>query len=171
MSDTPKLSPNTLAFIGLSNEYCQAIENAANSEHDDFIASMTRLLPRLYITAANLQHEDDDAAYYIDDTLDEDSYNSLRSSIEMLLGEDDTYLEVFEEDMKYSDTPIAASIAEGLCDIFQVLFNFLEAVRDSTDDNILSAITIVEDDFRHYWSQTLCNVLRAINNLRYSDHE
>ena len=171
MSKTSDLSPNTLAFIGLSNEYCQAIENAADTEREDFIASMTRLLPRLYITAADLRADDDDAACYIDDALDEDSYNSLRSSLEMLLGEDDTYLEVFEEDMKYSDTPIAASIAEGLCDIFQVMFNFLEAVRNSTEENILSATAIVKDDFRHYWSRTLCNVLRAINNLRYSDHD
>ncbi len=168
MSDSTKLSPNTLAFIGLSNEYCRAIEDAANSEREDFIASMTRLLPRLYISATDLQTDDDDAGYYIDDALDEDTYNSLRSSLEMLLGEDDTYLEVFEEDMKYSDTPIGASIAEGLCDLFQVLFNFLEAVRDSTEENILSAIAIVADDFRHYWSRTLCNVLRAINSLRYN---
>ena len=171
MSETSTLSPNTLAFIGLSNEYCQAVENAANAEREDFVAAMTRLLPRLYIAATDLRTDDDDAGYYIDDALDEDSYNSLRSSLEMLLGEHDTYLEVFEEDMKYSDTPIAASIAEGLCDIFQVMYNFLEAVRNSTEENILSATAIVKDDFRHYWSRTLCNVLRAINNLRYSDHD
>ena len=86
----------------------------------------------------------------------------------MLLGEDDSYLEVFEEDMKYSDSPIAASISEGLCDIFQVLFNFLEAVKDSTEEVIGSALTIVSEDFRHYWSRPLCNVLRALNHIKYS---
>ena len=128
---------------------------------------MLRLLPRLYISATDIRPDDDDMAY-IDDALDEEAYNAARRNIEMLLGEDDSYLEVFEEDMKYSDSPIAASISEGLCDIFQVLFNFLEAVKDSTEEVIGSALTIVSEDFRHYWSRPLCNVLRALNHIKYS---
>ncbi len=40
------------------------------------------------------------------------------------MGEDDVFLETFEEDMKYSDTPVAASVSESLADIFQPLYNF-----------------------------------------------
>lgn len=169
MNDKSKLSPNALAFIGLSNEYCHAVEQAADTEREDFVASMTRLLPRIYISAADLSAENDmEDVYYIDDSLDEESYDAVRRGIESVLGEDDTYLEVFEEDMKYSDTPIAASVAEGLSDIYQVLFNFLSAVRDSTEDNIISALILVGEDFRQYWSRPLCNVLRALNHIRYS---
>lgn len=169
MNDKSKLSPNALAFIGLSNEYCHAVEQAADTEREDFVASMTRLLPRIYISAADLSAENDmEDVYYIDDSLDEESYDAVRRGIESMLGEDDTYLEVFEEDMKYSDTPIAASVAEGLSDIYQVLFNFLSAVRDSTEDNIVSALILVGEDFRQYWSRPLCNVLRALNHIRYS---
>lgn len=169
MNDKSKLSPNALAFIGLSNEYCHAVELAGDTEREDFVASMTRLLPRIYISAADLSAENDmEDVYYIDDSLDEESYDAVRRGIESVLGEDDTYLEVFEEDMKYSDTPIAASVAEGLSDIYQVLFNFLSAVRDSTEDNIISALILVGEDFRQYWSRPLCNVLRALNHIRYS---
>lgn len=160
------IKPNTLAFIGLSNEYCVAVENARESERDDFVASMTRLLPRIYISASDLD-ADNQADSYIDEALDEDYYDSVRRNIETLLGEDDSYLEVFEEDMKYSDTPIAASIAESLADIFQVLYNFLETVRDAPEDLINDAVTVIAEDFRHYWSRTLCNVLRALNAVRY----
>ncbi len=104
---------------------------------------------------------------YIDDSLDEAGYDAARRSIETLLGEDDAYLEVFEEDMIYSDSPIAASVSEGLCDIFQVLFNFLEAVKDATEENIASAIAIISEDFGQYWSRPLCNVLRALNRIKY----
>ena len=84
-----------------------------------------------------------------------------------LLGEDDTYLETFEEDMKYSDTPIAASIAEGLADIYQDLYNFLSPVRDS--DGALAAPALVEcrENFASYWGQTLTNVMRPLNHLHY----
>ena len=167
MTQSKQLSPNSLAFIALSNEYCEAIETASAADREEFVNSMLRLLPRLYISATDIRPDDDDMAY-IDDALDEEAYNAARRNIEMLLGEDDSYLEVFEEDMKYSDSPIAASISEGLCDIFQVLFNFLEAVKDSTEEVIGSALTIVSEDFRHYWSRPLCNVLRALNHIKYS---
>ena len=167
MTQSKQLSPNSLAFIALSNEYCEAIETASAADRDEFVNSMLRLLPRLYISATDIRPDDDDMAY-IDDAPDEEAYNAARRNIEMLLGEDDSYLEVFEEDMKYSDSPIAASISEGLCDIFQVLFNFLEAVKDSTEEVIGSALTIVSEDFRHYWSRPLCNVLRALNHIKYS---
>jgi hypothetical protein len=86
--------------------------------------------------------------------------------MEALIGEEDTYLEVFEEDMKYSDTPVAASISEGLADIFQVLFNFISTIRDTNDETVSLALLSVRDDFRAYWSATLCNILRALNHIK-----
>lgn len=163
------LTNGQLAFLALSNEYCQAIETVAESEREDFVAQMLRLLPRLYIAATDLPDPmilDDEA--YLPSALDEEYYDSARRSLEMIFGEDDTYLEVFEEDMKYSDTPIAASISESLADIFQVLYNLTEAVKDATYDVIQLLLQAVKEDFGSYWSQSLCNVLRAINSVKYN---
>ncbi len=161
------LNTNSIAFIGLCNEYCICIENAKETARDAFINNMLRLLPRIYIAATDLQIdilEEDDQ--FIENILDEDYYDALRRNMEVLLGEDDVYLEVFEEDMKYSDTPVAASISEGLSDLFQVLYNFINTIRDSTDATVKLALLNVKDDFRSYWSATLCNVLRALNHLK-----
>lgn len=163
------INNNALAFMALCNEYCQALENAREMERDDFVATMLRLLPRIYISATDVNA---DAAVveesYIAGTLEEDYYDSVRRSVENLLGPDDTYLEVFEEDMKYSDTPIAASISEGLADIFQVLYNFLDTVKDVPEELILMGLAAVKEDFGAYWSRILCNVLRALNHVRYN---
>ena len=156
------LNTNSIAFISLCNEYCISIENAKETARDAFIDNMLRLLPRIYIAATDLQIdilEEDDQ--FIENILDEDYYDALRRNMEVLLGEDDVYLEVFEEDMKYSDTPVAASISEGLSDLFQVLYNFINTIRDSTDATVKLALVNVKDDFRSYWSATLCNVLRS----------
>lgn len=162
------LNTNAIAFIGLCNEYCGALENAPEVESEEFVEHMLKLLPRLYIAATDLTvNYVEDEEPYIENVLDEDYYDSIRRSVEMLMGEHDTYLEVFEEDMKYSDTPVAASISEQLADIFQVLFNFINTVRDATDEVVAIAILSVRDDFRSYWSATLCNVLRALNHLAY----
>ncbi|MDE5642196.1 MAG: DUF5063 domain-containing protein [Muribaculaceae bacterium] len=161
------MTTNSLAFIALCNEYCAAVEHARESGHDDFTDTMLRLLPRLYISATDLHCEVIDPDIYLADALDEDYYESVRRAMEEVLGEDDAYLEVFEEDMKYSDTPIAASVSEGLADIFQVLYNFIDTVRDAPESLADDALALVKEDFGSYWSKPLCNVLRALNNIKY----
>lgn len=166
------MNTNELAFIALSNEYCSAVENSRQTERDEFIRVMLRLLPRLYIAATDLTADcmfADEAC--INPALDEDTYEAVRASVAMLMGEDDTYLEVFEQDMKYSDTPIAASVAEGLTDIFQSLYNLLDNIKDATDEVVTSALAAAKEDFETYWSRILCNVLRPLNEIRYNNEQ
>ena len=71
---------------------------APASERIPFVENMLRLLPRIYISATDLQLNQflaEDA--YLEGRLDEDFYDSVRRGVENLLGPDDTYLEVFEE--------------------------------------------------------------------------
>ncbi len=81
------LNNNALAFIALSNEYCQALESARESERIPFVENMLRLLPRIYISATDLQLNQflaEDA--YLEGRLDEDFYDSVRRGVENLLG-------------------------------------------------------------------------------------
>lgn len=163
-----QLPANSLAFIALCNEYCAAIENAAQAMPSEFVGTMLRLLPRIYISASDLDTGGLEEGY-IEPAMTEDTYEAVRSTVAALLGEHDTYLEVFEEDMKYSDTPIAASIAEGLTDLLQVFYNFVETVKDAPTPLIESALAAIAEDFRNYWSRILCNQLRALNAIAFSD--
>ncbi|MDE6459329.1 MAG: DUF5063 domain-containing protein [Paramuribaculum sp.] len=166
------LSNNSLAFIALCNEYCSAIEQAPAAEPSEFTANMIRLLPRLYITANDLKTDESiEEAGYLEQALDEDNYETVRSNLETLFGANDTFLEVFEEDMKYSDTPIAASVSEGLADIFQSLYNFVEMVREAPAEAIAAAIDSVKEDFDNYWGQILCNVMRPLNHIYHNPEE
>ena len=165
------LSPNSLAFVALSNEYCAAIENARQAaDPRAFVAEMLRMLPRIYIVASDLAPAPslDEDAPYIDSYLSEDYYEEARDAVASLLGGDDVYLEVFEEEMKYSDTPVSASVSESLCDIFQELYNFISMVRDAHESVINDALIAVRNDFEAFWSQTLVNVLRPLNQLKFN---
>ena len=102
-----QLSNNTLALIALCNEYCQSAEQARDLSRDGFIDAVLRLLPRIYIAVTDVPQSPDGSEMFMQDALDEDYYDSVRRGIESVMGEDDTYLDVFEEDMKYSDTPSA----------------------------------------------------------------
>jgi len=161
------LTPNSIAFLGLCNEYCQSIEKAGETEPEEFIKEMLRLLPRIYISATDLEIGEDETDAVINDIMDEEHYNSIRSTLETLLGENDTYLEVFEEDMKYSDTPIGASISECLSDLMQVFFNLISTAKEVPTELIPALLSSIKYDFENYWSRILCNVLRPLNQIRY----
>jgi len=164
------LQPNELAFLALANEYCATMESAREAERDVFVASVLRMLPRIYIAASDLRRDDSAMSdAYVANALDEDYYESVRMRVAELLGEDDTYLEVFENDMKYSDTPIGASVSEGLADLFQVFYNIVQTAREASPELIAELVPEFRDDFANYWSQTLCNVLRALNHIYYSN--
>lgn len=159
-----QLSPNALTLMALCNEYCQAVETVNSSSRSQFVNSMVRLLPRIYITAFGFQ-SDCEADSMLMDMLDEETYNAFREAMAARLGEDDTYLEVFESDMKYSDTPIAASISENLADLFQVFYNFIESVKDAPHEMVELQLAALRYDFESYWSQILCNVMRPLNHI------
>lgn len=160
-----------IAVTALCADYCRTLEGCRDMEPYDFIGKMLNLLPRLYLAFTDVSPDEDfipeDSEAYFESYVDEDFYDSIRRNIEVLLGPEDTFLETFEENMKYSDTPIAASISECLADIFQPLFNFISIVKDTEGEKMEAAYSECRENFESYWAQTLCNVLRALNHLKY----
>jgi len=163
-----KLTPNELAFIALANEYCQVLERAVDSEsREAFVEQMLKLLPRLYITIIDIQ-DDIYSEGFIDSALEEDVYDLVRTRVAQLMADEDIYLEVFLEDMKYSDMPISASVSENLADLYQEFFNLIHSIQDALTETQHEMLCQCKNNFINYWGQTLCNVLRALNAVYYS---
>ncbi len=157
--------------VAAATRYCIAVENAREMDKNAFVAEMTGSLPRLYLCFSEMEAEDDNEVFFSTSYVDEDYYESIRRNLETLFGADDTYLETFEVDMKYSSEPIAASVAEGLADIFQDLYNFATAVKESEGEALERAYAECRENFNAYWSRTLCNVMRPLNRMRTSPSE
>ena len=86
------------------------------------------------------------------------------------MGEKDEYLEVFMEDMKYSDSPILATISENLADIYQELKNFVMSYKHAADEaQMLNALADVKENFQFSWGQKMVNVMRALHEVRYAE--
>lgn len=170
-----EINSRLIALVGVASDYCLTLEQAADFEKDDFVGQMLHFLPQLYYEFIDIDVEESASLESMEyemappSYVDEDYYDSIRRRVETVMGPDDTFLETFEEDMKYSDTPVAASIAESLADIFQPLYNFVSSVKESEGERLLEAYEECRENFEAYWSQTLCNVLRALNNLRFSN--
>ena len=167
-NDTNRL----LEVVSLSKSYCDLCQSALEFSKEEFINHALNLLPRIYWNFFDLQSgvilgEMDYFSEYVDESL----YGEIQRSIASVMGVSDTFLETFEEDMKYSETPITASVSECMADIFQPLFNFVSIVHDSEGEQMQEAFISCKEDFESYWSQTLCNVLKALNNIKYSLRE
>lgn len=161
-------SNRLLDIVSMSKTYCETCQEATQYTKSEFTDRMLDLLPRIYWNFFDLEAgvalgESD----FFSDYVDEDMYEEVRRRIATVMGGSDIFLETFEEDMKYSETPISASVSEGLADIYQPLFNFISIVHDSEGEQMHEAFLSCKEDFESYWSQTLCNVLRALNNIKY----
>ncbi|MBQ7690829.1 MAG: DUF5063 domain-containing protein [Muribaculaceae bacterium] len=162
-----KLSPNQLAFIALTNEYCQAIESVAAHNRAWLVGTMTQLLPRIYITASDLDMNAMTETQ-ITPSLDESTYEQVRETLAQVMADEDVYLEVFLDDMRYSDTPISATVSENLADLYQEFYNLVHAAQYATSDDLSDLIGLCHEDFTDYWGQTVVNVLRALHNIKYT---
>ena len=156
----------------LAKSYCELCEMSSEYNREEFTERALDLLPRLYWNFYDLESTGvilDDSIYY-SSYVDEEIYDSIKNGIARVMGEEDVYLDTFMEDMQYSDMPISASVSEGMADIYQSLFNFVSIVKDSEGSQMEEAYIQCKEDFENYWSQTLCNLLKVFNNLKYSNH-
>ena len=163
-----RIRTRLMDVTSIAARFCAVAEQTSDFTVLEFIKEMLSLLPRIYLDFSDPDLDLGDNDEYFSTYVDEDYYDSIRRRIEMLLGEHDVFLETFEEDMKYSDTPVAASISESLADLCQVLYNFVAIVRETDGDSLEGAYMECRENFAAYWSQTLCNVMRALNHLRYN---
>ena len=160
-------------LVALSAEYCGTLEHCREMERHDLVNALLGQLPRIYyefhdIDAGEGQSSDEwgfGMSENLSDHLDEQQYEEVRMQLAIAFGEDDTYLETFHKDMKYSDTPIASTVSENLADIYQPLYDFVAETRESEGENLEEAYRACKEGFRDYWSQALCNVLRALNSI------
>ena len=169
--DNPIYMRNTLEFVTVALEYCNFIETAGNTNLLEFVDKATKLLPLLYLKASLLPEIESDEETELELTVTEDLYDSIRSRLANLLGERDSYLEIFHEDMKYSDTPIAAFISENLADVYQDTGNFIALFRQGNETVMQEAIALCRTNFQEYWGQQLLNALKALHAVRYSGDE
>lgn len=161
---------NTLEFVTVALEFCALMEATPNHTVFSFTDKAVKILPLLYLKAtllpANEQTEEEaDTEHFIT----ENTYEAIRQRVAVLLGEYDSYLETFHPDMKYSDTPIAATISEDLADVYQDLGNFAALFRQENEAVMEQALSVCTENFRFYWGQKLLNALKALHVARFNE--
>ena len=160
-----------IEFVTVAVQLCLYLEQSAEQEKDEFIEKMLCMLPLLYLKAKLLPKSVEEMDGYPERFVSETEYEDMRQMVASKLGSDDAYLEVFVEDMRYSDEPITAFVSENISDIYQEIKD-LACNYQTRDEAVMNdALVSCMDGFEQHWGQKLLNVLRALHALSLSVDE
>ena len=162
---------NVVEFVTVAAEFCKFLEQAETMKRDIFVDNSLKILPLLYLKAAMLPETEiigDDAP---ESYVTEETYEVLRINLAGILAEKDDYLDVFIQDMVYSDQPIKKNISEDLADIYQAIKDFIFVFQLGLNETMNDSLAICQEQFKEYWGQTLVNTLRALHDVKYRQSE
>lgn len=161
-------SSASIEFITVANEFCGFLELQNQFSPKDFVDKGTKLLPLLYLKASLLPRFEPRLDESPEKFVSEYDYNHMNNNIAEKLGENNDFLEVFHDDMQYSDTPILASVSENLCDIYQDLKDTLQNFELAAEDVMNDAMFECQSSFETVWGQSLVNALRALHQMKHN---
>ena len=154
-----------IEFVTVAVQVCLYLEQVAEHEKSDFIDKMLCLLPLLYLKARLLPKTNEEMDGYPERFVTEQEYEDLRLMVAQKLGSDDAYLEVFMEDMRYSDEPITAFVSENIADIYQEIKDLACNYQTREEAVMNDALVSCLEGFEQHWGQKLLNVLRPLHAL------
>lgn len=160
---------NTVEFVTVAAEFCGFLERTGEMKRRPFVDKALKLLPLLYLKASLLPEyaermdEFDPEAF-----VTEGDYERVRAGVAALMGRYDDYLDVFLDDMAYSDTPICQTISEGLADIYQPVKDFICVYQLGLGRTMNDALVVCRENFSEFWGQRLLNVMRALHDVKYN---
>lgn len=164
-------SKEVIEFVAVAKEFCDFVETAPRMQRRDFVLRLQKFIPLIYLKGSLLPACESGENGLAEDIVTEDDYNYLFGEIHRLMGEQDEYLEVFDDNMQYSETPVVHSIAEKTCDIYQDLKNFTVSFRCGIPEVIGEALWQLNNSFELYWGKACAGVLRAVHYVVYEQKE
>jgi hypothetical protein len=117
----PVYDKNSIEFVTVAAQFCSFVENCQQMSRGDFFDKLPKLLSLLYLKTAVVPTMNDSSYSDLTQYVTEESYEYIQMKIKSVIGRHDEYLDVFVEDMQYSDTPILCNISEDISDIYQDL--------------------------------------------------
>ncbi len=160
---------NVLEFVTVAIEYCAYLEQSQGREREDFLDTMLKLLPLLYMKALLLPEVDSEGDFLPQGKVTEDDYNFIRRIVYDLLADEDQYLDVsYDRDMETDETQWQ-SVSEHLADIYQPVRNFLAVYQDGVEDCMTDALWALRDNFELYWGEAAVSALKRLHMIWMGD--
>lgn len=157
-------TPQLIQFTAIGVKFATLLER--EDDKNKIIKQLVSVLPRLYHTMLilpNYFYSQED--YFLEEHVNEITYENIKTRIQGILGEDDLYLSAVSNEMQYSDTPIALHISEGLADIYQHVGNLLGIIKEQNEIALPAAIGRCRLYWQEHWGLALISVLSPLHSL------
>ncbi len=164
-------SSEVLEFVTIAVEFCAFLEKENSLDKNEWIGRMLKILPLMYVKASMLPEYELEDEIDLENFVKEEDYARVLNVIANILEEEDVYLDVFMEEMKYSDIPISSTVSEDIADIYQDVRNFVSVYQYGIEDSMAQAIAVCSQNFKTFWGQKLVNTLRPLHNILYSQND
>ena len=162
---------NVIEFVTVAAEFCAFLERAEHMKRKAFVDTSLKILPLLYLKASMLPKCETIGDEAPETYVTEEIYEILRINLSGLMGDKDDYLDVFVQDMVYSDQPIKKSISEDLADIYQDIKDFIFVFQLGLNETMNDSLAICQENFGTLWGQKLVNTLRALHDVKYNQEQ
>lgn len=160
-----------IEFVTVAVQLCIYLEQLAEQEKRELVDKMLTFLPLLYLKARLVPRNEQEMDGYVEQFVTEEEYEDIRQTIAAKLGSDDTYLEVYMEEMRYSDEPITAFISENIADIYQEMKDLACNYQTQNESVMNDALVACLEAFEQHWGQKLLNVLRPLHAITLSNDD
>ena len=150
---------NVIEFVTVAAEFCAFLERAEHMKRKAFVDTSLKILPLLYLKASLLPKCETIGDEAPETYVTEEIYEILRINLAGLMGEKDDYLDVFVQDMVYSDQPIKKSISEDLADIYQDIKDFIFVFQLGLNETMNDSLAICQENF---------GLLCALHDVKYN---
>jgi len=168
LSEQPIYNHDVLEFAQVAIQFCGQLEQAQGQSRSEFVATLLKLMPLLYLKAQLLPKVESNGSFLPDDQVTEQDYEFVRQNVYSLLASDDEYLDVSYDEMMQTDETRWKSISENLADIYQPVRNFLATYQQGIEDCMYDALWQVQDQFELFWGEELVDSLRRLHRLKYA---
>lgn len=162
---------NVIEFVTVAAEFCAFLERAESMKRSAFVDTSLKILPLLYLKASLLPKFETIGDEALETYVTEETYEILRINLAGLLGSKDDYLDVFVQDMVYSDQPIKKAISEDLADIYQDIKDFIFVFQLGLNETMNDALALCQENFGMLWGQKLVNTLRALHDVKFNQQD
>ncbi len=164
-------SPEALEFVKNAGAFAEMMTGPQPDDRKVFVRKVLTLLPAMYsgilrVPVTEPVYEGENEKF-----ITEEEWSSVYQLVLNVMGSQNEYLDIPDEDEYDRMELISREISEDLADIYQDIGNFLGLYRNGTEEIMNDALWECMLNFENFWGAKILRVSAALHRILVMDEE
>ncbi len=164
-------SDEVLNFVKQAGNFTGILAEEREVERRPFILALLKVMPAMYSAMLRIRVNDPVYEAGNEKFVSEEEWSTVYQRVLSIMGSQNEYLDIPEEDEYDTMELISREISEDLADIFQDIRDFIELYRNGTDEIMNDALWECRMNFESYWGKKLLRVSAALHRILMMDED